>query len=503
MGTTHHPQAGAAGATGRAAAMTRGAGLLEGLGIIGFGEVEAVVIAALASELPMLLVGSHGTGKSLLLTRVAEALGLSWRHYNASLLSYDDLVGYPVLDGRGGLEYAQTPATIWKAEAVFLDEINRCRPSIQNKLFPIIHERKVQGLDLPDLRFRWSAMNPVPADDDPPGIAGSADAQGASGVRGDAGYTGAEPLDAALADRFPFIVPVPDWRGLSAADQERLLLADLGTRDAAAEARLRSAVEGARARYVGALAVPDTSVAVYVRTVLRCLDEAGLECSPRRGASLVRSILAIRATGLVAPDDAALLAVRNGLPQRASGGTIEEHKVVAAHCEGLGASRAAPDSPVHALLAIPNRFERMLTALETPALEQVLRSTAVADGYADLANGTREAVAVYAFDAGLADGLLGAVAAQLAEAYAMVSTPQGVHEMLGTRTPRHEAWLEITRRVSGWRPSTESAYLENLLVGLWGAQRIGSTRDVRQAIAGWRTTRLRLKKRAGVLAVAA
>ena len=73
--------------------------LLEGLGLIGLDDIEPVVVAAAAAELPMLLVGPHGTGKSLLLTRVADALGLTWRHYNASLLNYDDLIGYPVPDG--------------------------------------------------------------------------------------------------------------------------------------------------------------------------------------------------------------------------------------------------------------------------------------------------------------------------------------------------------------------------------------------------------------------
>ena len=69
--------------------------LLEGLGLIGLDDIEPVVVAATAAELPMLLVGPHGTGKSLLLTRVADALGLTWRHDNAGLLNYDDLIGYP------------------------------------------------------------------------------------------------------------------------------------------------------------------------------------------------------------------------------------------------------------------------------------------------------------------------------------------------------------------------------------------------------------------------
>ena len=254
-------------------------GLLDGLGLVGLGEIEPVVIAAVAAELPILLVGSHGTGKSLLLTRIAEALGLAWRHYNASLLSYDDLVGYPVPDGHGGLDWLRTPATIWDAEAVFLDEINRCRPELQNKLFPIVHERRVQGIELTRLRHRWSAMNPVDED------------------AADDAYLGADPLDAALADRFAFIVPMPDWRALAPAEQERLLMADLRPVDGAAADAFRVAVAAARARYLAAVAQPDPASAVYVRHALRLLDDAGLRCSPRRGAMLVRLIMAALRSG--------------------------------------------------------------------------------------------------------------------------------------------------------------------------------------------------------------
>ncbi|PYU91198.1 MAG: hypothetical protein DMG08_15890, partial [Acidobacteria bacterium] len=110
--------------------------LLAALGIIGMEPIEPVILGALIGGEPLLLVGPHGTGKSYLLTRISAALGLELRHYNASLLNYDDLVGYPLPNGRGGLEFIQTPASIWGANAVFIDEISRCRPDLQNKLFP-------------------------------------------------------------------------------------------------------------------------------------------------------------------------------------------------------------------------------------------------------------------------------------------------------------------------------------------------------------------------------
>jgi hypothetical protein len=130
--------------------------------------------------------------------------------------------------------------------------------------------------------------------------------------------------------------------------------------------------------------------------------------------------------------------------------------------------------------------------LELVDLDPTLRSSVVADGFADLADGERHAVAVHAFDHDLADGLLGAVAAQLATAYALVQTPQGVHENLAARGVRHEAWLAVTREVSGLAPGPGAAQLENLLVGLWGAKRIGRPEDVGRIRAAWERARARL-----------
>ena len=172
--------------------------LTGSLGVRGWEHLDPVLLAALALEAPVLLVGEHGTAKTLLVERLAVALGRPFRHYNAALLNYDDLVGIPMPDDAGGLRFVGTPGAVWGAAFVFFDEVNRCRPDLQNKLFPIVHECRVAGIDLPDLRHRWAAMNPPPADEDPT-----------------SGYLGAEPLDAALADRFWFVVRVPGWAELA------------------------------------------------------------------------------------------------------------------------------------------------------------------------------------------------------------------------------------------------------------------------------------------------
>ena len=168
-----------------------------------------MLLAALTTREPLLLIGRHGTAKSFLLERLAQALGLVYRFYNASLINYDDLVGIPLPDEtQTSLRYITTPTAIWDAEVVFVDELNRTRPDLQNKLFPIIHERRVQGVELEKLRYRWAAMNPA-----------------ANGDHDDEEqYLGAEPLDPALADRFGFLIEVPDWSDLSEAERTEVLL---------------------------------------------------------------------------------------------------------------------------------------------------------------------------------------------------------------------------------------------------------------------------------------
>ena len=231
--------------------------LTKALGLEGWEKLEPVILAALASEEPLLLVGRHGAAKSFLLERLAEALELEFRCYNASLLNFDDLVGFPIpTEDKQSLRYISTPAAIWDAEVVFLDEINRTKPELQNKLFPIVHERRVQGVKLEKLRYRWAAMNPPPGDDE------------------EEPYLGAEPLDPALADRFGFLVPVPEWGDLR-KDEKRRILGDQfkGRHDFAVKPP--EVLAEARRVYVGLQANPS-------RRINRIPDPVGEESCPSR-----------------------------------------------------------------------------------------------------------------------------------------------------------------------------------------------------------------------------
>lgn len=329
------------------------------VGVHGWDHLDPVLVAALALEAPVLLVGEHGTAKSLIVERLAACLGLSFRHYNAALLNYDDLVGIPLPDEHGGLRFVGTAGAVWDAEFVFFDEVNRCRVDLQNKLFPIVHERRVAGVDLPVLRHRWAAMNPPCSDTDPL-----------------AGYLGTEALDAALADRFWFVVRVPGWAELSRADREALA-AGVGPQPAGDGVDAAEVVTRVRDELVVAEAELGEALVPYVVGVTDLLRQAGIVLSPRRVRVLVRAIVAVHTAGRVlgrttSVCDAAELVLRNGLPQWADPVVPNVVQVVAAHVQTWELTVAQADWRRRALLEEVDPVERIRLALDTAADEATL-----------------------------------------------------------------------------------------------------------------------------------
>ena len=457
--------------------------LLDGLGVVGLGGLEPVIVGALISGDPLLLIGAHGTGKSYLLARIADALELEWRHYNASLLNFDDLVGYPLPGVDGTLRYIQTPASVWGAEAVFIDEISRCRPDLQNKLFPIIHERKVQGLALDRLRYRWSAMNPPAGDDED-----------------EHGYLGSEPLDPALADRFAFIVEMPGWASLSEAQQEALVLGSGAPVCRIAAGKLRAAIARGREFLPILRAEHAASLAGYIRLVIGFLDQSGISFSPRRAAVLLPNILAVHAARLVHdgradPAGSAYLALAHAFPQAATGQKVDRVKVLAAHREAWKVAGFVAGAPLRLLHGERDPARRALLAVSLDGLSRQECSTVVADALATLPAGGRHALAAALFESDGAGKLVAAVAEQTAQLYALAATPQAVHESVASGSTRFHTWRAL-KALLAREParSTETLLLTNLLLGLFGAAELETEADLRQAVASWRDVRAKVKE---------
>jgi MoxR-like ATPase len=319
---------------------------LPDLGVYGFDRYEPVILAALVTEDPLLLIGRSGTGKTFLLNSLSEALGLAHRHYNASLISFDDLVGFPYPDGENaGVRFLETPATVWGAESVLIDEISRCKPEHQNRLFSLVHERRVQGMPLERLRYRWAAMNPADGD--------QTDAES---------YTGSEPLDPALADRFALFVPAVDWADLG--EEERLAVASPAGEGRIADdgGRLRARIADGRRQFLAQVEQCPRNILDYVTTAVTALNGAKVRVSPRRARLMARSLLAATLVQDGFRERSARLVLECSLPHATWGVEVAKAVVDAAHRLAWKAASKAEGRWVDQLMAEP-RLERKLAVL--------------------------------------------------------------------------------------------------------------------------------------------
>jgi MoxR-like ATPase len=264
---------------------------------------------------------------------------------------------------------------------VLFDEISRCRPDLQNKLFPIVHERKVQGVALERLKHRWAAMNPPPSD-----TAGPDDFH----------YAGAEPLDVALADRFAFIVPVPSLAELSRDDQIRVLRRGGETQNLEqAESTLREAVARATALLPSAESELRELAAEYVQVLSATLAQAGHPLSTRRAVQIGRNIVSLRAAFAAlgvgntagrrkdrsAIEDTFYSATRYSIPDVAWGRPVPGGKILTAHRASWELLTSRAD--VRAILTETNPSRRIAKALDSD-MEGAKVGQVIGDSFAAL-----------------------------------------------------------------------------------------------------------------------
>ena len=107
-------------------------------------------------------------------------------------------------------------------------------------------------------------------------------------------YLGSEPLDPALADRFPFVVPVPDWKQLSKAERRRLVSwkDQVDVMDADPDWHpevLRELVAETASLIPLVEAEVNEWLTDYIVLVVDLLEKAQLPQSPRRARMLART----------------------------------------------------------------------------------------------------------------------------------------------------------------------------------------------------------------------
>lgn len=420
--------------------------LTSDLGIQGLDNLDAAIIAALATNSTVLLIGPHGSAKTLLAQRIAETLECTFRHYNTSLLNYDDLVGYPVPDqGNRTLQFIQTPGTIWKAEFILFDEISRARPELQNKVFPIVYEHRVQGIELERLTHCWAAMNPPSDGEEDHG----------------AGYFGSWSLDEALADRFKFVLEVPGFNELQESAREAILLHGGGRKG---RSSLKSKIKSV-AKRLRSLSEYDKHWTVrYLSALVPLLEKADITISGRRARYLFENILALHtAEGVLgerpAISDTALRAVFTGLPHSAGGKVVEHGKILLAHKQAALDADSDPDSLASKIRRIKDPVKRVQTALQEKP-DRTLMTQIVADALASLNIVERYAWVHRVFPKISEEAQVGAaVLEMLADIESKIHDGANAEfsETIDHSSKRWRFWQKLSRSIAGFEENGDAA----------------------------------------------
>lgn len=129
-------------------------------------QLEALSIAV-AADLPVLLWGEPGIGKTAVLTQLAASLELPLTTVIASVHEPSDFSGLPIVGDDPEQRGVPMAPPRWAVELVkagrgllFLDELSTATPAVQAALLRVVLERRVGALRLPpDVRI-VAAANP-------------------------------------------------------------------------------------------------------------------------------------------------------------------------------------------------------------------------------------------------------------------------------------------------------------------------------------------------------
>ncbi|WP_051027965.1 AAA family ATPase [Nocardia higoensis] len=129
-------------------------------------QLEALTLAV-AADLPVLLWGEPGIGKTAALTQLAESLDLPLTTVIASVHEPSDFSGLPVLGddpAENGVPMAPPDWAVRLVRAgrglLFLDELSTAPPAVQAALLRLVLERRIGALRLPPGVRIVAAANP-------------------------------------------------------------------------------------------------------------------------------------------------------------------------------------------------------------------------------------------------------------------------------------------------------------------------------------------------------
>lgn len=123
-------------------------------------RLEAVLELAYRARRPVLLEGPTGIGKSEIVKKLADRLGMAHIVLDLSLLEPPDLVGLPVIEN-GRTRYALPEILPREGSGILmLEELNRAERYIQQPALQLLSARRLHGYELPPGYACFAAINP-------------------------------------------------------------------------------------------------------------------------------------------------------------------------------------------------------------------------------------------------------------------------------------------------------------------------------------------------------
>ncbi len=131
--------------------------------IVGQDEVIKNILITIFSRGHVLLIGVPGLAKTLMITTIAKALGLSYNRIQFTPdLMPSDIMGTEILDDQRQFRFVKGPIF---SNIVLADEINRTPPKTQSALLEAMQERSVSMAGtthlLPNPFFVLATQNPI------------------------------------------------------------------------------------------------------------------------------------------------------------------------------------------------------------------------------------------------------------------------------------------------------------------------------------------------------
>ena len=251
---------------------------LKNIGVLGFDPLEKVILAALLTEEPMLIIGKPGTDKANLLAYISQALGLSFKKVNAALTCKLALTGMPVIkDNEDKITFIRSRSSVWKDEALVFDLINETKPKCFGLISSILFDKQIYGYSLDKLQYRWATMEDTNLFN-----------RDMTAFKRQNIY-----LEEELVENFGFIIDAPTWESFSVEEKNEGFLTGFTQPVREINEELIAFINKLKPLYEEQLLFPKIQLAGYASQVTSMMNKGGVYISVQRSMHLLRNFIAL------------------------------------------------------------------------------------------------------------------------------------------------------------------------------------------------------------------